>query len=150
MRIVQSPPPDRNIHRSEFSKTKVIQPTIGLFIPFAGCITICLVKSWSHYRKYICTPDSEAEKYPASGKPETGFAAGRSPLVDPEGIEPLTSALRSPLRFNCDFVWFDAIGFVVRFVAVSDSTYLGRFEVIFDPFLGLVSTKSQQNPRENV
>ena len=35
---VQSPPPDKNIHRFEFSKTKVIQPTNGLLMPFVGCI----------------------------------------------------------------------------------------------------------------
>ena len=87
---------------------------------------------------------------PASGKPETGFAAGRSPLVDPGRIELLTSALRSPLRFICDFVQFVAIGFAVRFISVSVSTYLGQTEVVFDPFLGLVSTKSQQNPSENI
>ena len=42
---------------------------------------------------FLKTPGSEAEKYPASGKPETGFAAGRSPLELIVGIEPTTSSL---------------------------------------------------------
>ena len=37
-------------------------------------------------------PDSEAEKYPASGKPETGFAAARPRLERTTGIEPASSA----------------------------------------------------------
>ncbi|HBI51598.1 MAG TPA: hypothetical protein DDX72_02325 [Ruminococcaceae bacterium] len=89
-------------------------------------------------------------KNPASGKPETGFAARRRGLVDPGRIELLTSALRSPLRFYCNFVQFVAIGFAMRFIAVSVSTYFRRSEVIFAPFLGLVSTKSQQNLSENI
>ena len=36
--MVQIPPPDKNIHRLEFPQTKVIQPTIGLLMPFVGCI----------------------------------------------------------------------------------------------------------------
>ena len=35
--------------------------------------------SLSNALDFLITPDSEAEKYPASDKPETGFAAGRSP-----------------------------------------------------------------------
>ena len=53
------------------------------------------------YRKYIRAPDSEAEKYPASGKPETGFAAGRSPLVEYRGFEPLTPTLPVLCAPNC-------------------------------------------------
>ncbi len=59
----KSPPPDRNIHRSEFSRTKVIQPTTGLLMPFVGCIYFLSCKDWITFQKYICTPDSEAEKY---------------------------------------------------------------------------------------
>lgn len=50
MGIVQSPPPDKNIHRSEFPKTKVIQPTIGLFMPFVGCIYFLFCKDGGQSR----------------------------------------------------------------------------------------------------
>ena len=93
--------------------------------------------------------DSEAEKIRIADNCHTDSVAP-SRLVDPGRIELLTSALRSPLRFYCNFVQFVAIGFAMRFIAVSVSTYFRRSEVIFAPFLGLVSTKSQQNLSENI
>ena len=43
--------------------------------------------SLSNALDFLKTPDSEAEKYPASDKPETGFAARRCGLVPLTGVE---------------------------------------------------------------
>ena len=59
--------------------------------------------SLSNALDFLITLDSEAEKYPASDKPETGFAARRRGLELIVGIEPTTSSLPT-IRSSADFL----------------------------------------------